>query len=111
MSPGSSAESYPAFAHIGLRENPGKTSTSKKIIDVREVYRGDMPKQKPSEALIGKYIDITAFRLVWFPAEIESLKYCPITSWTKKMAELAVDCISEANRQLSETKKSYSDKS
>ncbi|KAJ4432529.1 hypothetical protein ANN_21151 [Periplaneta americana] len=25
MSPGSSTESYPAFAHIGLRENPGKT--------------------------------------------------------------------------------------
>ncbi|KAJ4451519.1 hypothetical protein ANN_02983 [Periplaneta americana] len=27
MSPGSNTESYPAFAHIGLRENPGKTST------------------------------------------------------------------------------------
>ncbi|KAJ4430949.1 hypothetical protein ANN_19542 [Periplaneta americana] len=27
MSPGSSTESYPAFAHIGLRENPEKTST------------------------------------------------------------------------------------
>ncbi|KAJ4444631.1 hypothetical protein ANN_06427 [Periplaneta americana] len=25
MSPGSSTESYPAFAHIGLKENPGKT--------------------------------------------------------------------------------------
>ncbi|KAJ4436836.1 hypothetical protein ANN_16968 [Periplaneta americana] len=25
MSPGSSTESYPTFAHIGLRENPGKT--------------------------------------------------------------------------------------
>ncbi|KAJ4432688.1 hypothetical protein ANN_21311 [Periplaneta americana] len=24
MSPGSNTESYPAFAHIGLRENPGK---------------------------------------------------------------------------------------
>ncbi|KAJ4434348.1 hypothetical protein ANN_22907 [Periplaneta americana] len=24
MSPGSTTESYPAFAHIGLRENPGK---------------------------------------------------------------------------------------
>ncbi|KAJ4441596.1 hypothetical protein ANN_11452 [Periplaneta americana] len=28
MSPGSSTESYPAFARIGLRENPEKTSTS-----------------------------------------------------------------------------------
>ncbi|KAJ4445226.1 hypothetical protein ANN_07027 [Periplaneta americana] len=26
MSPGSSTDSYPAFAHIGLRENPAKTS-------------------------------------------------------------------------------------
>ncbi|KAJ4439564.1 hypothetical protein ANN_07691 [Periplaneta americana] len=29
MSPGSSTESYRAFARIGLRENPGKTSTRK----------------------------------------------------------------------------------
>ncbi|KAJ4446296.1 hypothetical protein ANN_12991 [Periplaneta americana] len=28
MSPASNTESYPAFAHIVLRENPGKTSTS-----------------------------------------------------------------------------------
>ncbi|KAJ4431879.1 hypothetical protein ANN_20485 [Periplaneta americana] len=28
MSPGSSTESYPGFAQIGLRENPRKTSTS-----------------------------------------------------------------------------------
>ncbi|KAJ4428099.1 hypothetical protein ANN_24113 [Periplaneta americana] len=28
MSPGSSTESYPAFARIGLKENPGKISTS-----------------------------------------------------------------------------------
>ncbi|KAJ4431365.1 hypothetical protein ANN_19962 [Periplaneta americana] len=27
MSPGSSTESYPAFARVRLRENPGKTST------------------------------------------------------------------------------------
>ncbi|KAJ4435489.1 hypothetical protein ANN_18105 [Periplaneta americana] len=27
MNPGSNTESYPAFAHIGLRENPGKNST------------------------------------------------------------------------------------
>ncbi|KAJ4429318.1 hypothetical protein ANN_26322 [Periplaneta americana] len=27
MNPGSSTDSYPAFAHIGLRENPEKTST------------------------------------------------------------------------------------
>ncbi|KAJ4437366.1 hypothetical protein ANN_17508 [Periplaneta americana] len=28
MSPGSSTDSYPAFAHIGLRENPGKKSST-----------------------------------------------------------------------------------
>ncbi|KAJ4432852.1 hypothetical protein ANN_21491 [Periplaneta americana] len=31
MSPGSSTESYPALAHIGLRENPGKPSTRSHI--------------------------------------------------------------------------------
>ncbi|KAJ4451741.1 hypothetical protein ANN_03212 [Periplaneta americana] len=31
MSPGSNTESYPAFAHIGLRENPGKTSTRQMV--------------------------------------------------------------------------------
>ncbi|KAJ4435951.1 hypothetical protein ANN_18574 [Periplaneta americana] len=35
MSPGSSTESYPAFARIGLRENPGKTSTSETYSRVR----------------------------------------------------------------------------
>ncbi|KAJ4430776.1 hypothetical protein ANN_19367 [Periplaneta americana] len=46
MSPESSTEIYPAFAHIGLRENPEKTSTSRKCapIDIhrrlKAVYRG-----------------------------------------------------------------------
>ncbi|KAJ4438448.1 hypothetical protein ANN_14393 [Periplaneta americana] len=35
MSPESSTESYPAFARIGLRENPGKTSTRSRI----ELYK------------------------------------------------------------------------
>ncbi|KAJ4443494.1 hypothetical protein ANN_05166 [Periplaneta americana] len=35
MSPGSSTESYPAFAYIGLRKNPGKTSTS---VDISNDY-------------------------------------------------------------------------
>ncbi|KAJ4434493.1 hypothetical protein ANN_23055 [Periplaneta americana] len=30
MSPGSSTESYPAFAHIGLRENPGRNLNQEK---------------------------------------------------------------------------------
>ncbi|KAJ4436940.1 hypothetical protein ANN_17072 [Periplaneta americana] len=34
MSPESSTESYPAFAHIGLRENPGETSTRNTKADV-----------------------------------------------------------------------------
>ncbi|KAJ4445975.1 hypothetical protein ANN_12661 [Periplaneta americana] len=40
MSPESSSESYPAFAHIGLRENPGKTSTS--LEDVNALYPGGL---------------------------------------------------------------------
>ncbi|KAJ4443571.1 hypothetical protein ANN_05244 [Periplaneta americana] len=37
MSPGSSTESYPAFARIGLRENPGKTSTSGSLESITRV--------------------------------------------------------------------------
>ncbi|KAJ4438882.1 hypothetical protein ANN_14835 [Periplaneta americana] len=38
MSPGSSTENYPAFAHIGLRENPGKNlnQTSPNLSDVAD---------------------------------------------------------------------------
>ncbi|KAJ4440306.1 hypothetical protein ANN_08445 [Periplaneta americana] len=38
MSPGSSTESYPAFAQIGLRKNPGKTSTR----PPEEVWNSDL---------------------------------------------------------------------
>ncbi|KAJ4450692.1 hypothetical protein ANN_02121 [Periplaneta americana] len=38
MSPGSSTESYPAFAHIGLRENLGKTST-RNVINLVDKFR------------------------------------------------------------------------
>ncbi|KAJ4444633.1 hypothetical protein ANN_06429 [Periplaneta americana] len=38
MSPGSSTESYSAFARIGLRENPGKTST--------RIYKSCDPQQE-----------------------------------------------------------------
>ncbi|KAJ4441971.1 hypothetical protein ANN_11835 [Periplaneta americana] len=34
MSPGSSTESYPAFAPLGLRENPGKTSTRTTVVGI-----------------------------------------------------------------------------
>ncbi|KAJ4427048.1 hypothetical protein ANN_26847 [Periplaneta americana] len=33
-----------------------------------------------AEALVANDIDVTAFPLVWSPADIESLKYCPIRS-------------------------------
>ncbi|KAJ4444593.1 hypothetical protein ANN_06389 [Periplaneta americana] len=36
MSPGSNTESYPAFAHIGLRENPGKNLNQRCIIYLPE---------------------------------------------------------------------------
>ncbi|KAJ4434941.1 hypothetical protein ANN_23513 [Periplaneta americana] len=38
MSPGSSTESYPAFARIGLRENPGKNLNQS--IDKRNEKKG-----------------------------------------------------------------------
>ncbi|KAJ4438074.1 hypothetical protein ANN_14013 [Periplaneta americana] len=38
MSPGSNTESYPAFAHIGLRENPGKNLNQGKSISVGIIF-------------------------------------------------------------------------
>ncbi|KAJ4448857.1 hypothetical protein ANN_00248 [Periplaneta americana] len=40
MSPGSSTESYPAFARIGLRENPGKTSTRFQSLKLKNAFWG-----------------------------------------------------------------------
>ncbi|KAJ4439552.1 hypothetical protein ANN_07676 [Periplaneta americana] len=49
MNPGSSTESYPAFAHIGLRESPGKTST-------RPEARSHLP-QAISRLCVGTLVD------------------------------------------------------
>ncbi|KAJ4449849.1 hypothetical protein ANN_01255 [Periplaneta americana] len=38
MSPGSSTESYPAFARIGLRENPGKNLNQNRYTDFTKLY-------------------------------------------------------------------------
>ncbi|KAJ4449330.1 hypothetical protein ANN_00728 [Periplaneta americana] len=55
MSPGSSTESYPAFARIGLRENPGKTSTRRnadnngtRSTGVRKKASGDKKRNQES---------------------------------------------------------------
>ncbi|KAJ4448759.1 hypothetical protein ANN_00150 [Periplaneta americana] len=42
MSPGSNTESYPAFAHIGLRENPGKNlNQEKEMEELRQKYEAE----------------------------------------------------------------------
>ncbi|KAJ4444453.1 hypothetical protein ANN_06245 [Periplaneta americana] len=48
MSPRSNAESYPAFAHIGLRENHGKTST-------RSIFCGPLEKE-PRKRLVKCFV-------------------------------------------------------
>ncbi|KAJ4444296.1 hypothetical protein ANN_06088 [Periplaneta americana] len=61
MSPRSSTESYPAFAHIGLRENPGKKpqpgysayATLRQDFDWRNVIFSD-------EVIVSNSIDSTA---------------------------------------------------
>ncbi|KAJ4443236.1 hypothetical protein ANN_04904 [Periplaneta americana] len=51
MSPGSCTESYPAFGRIGLRETPGKTSTSEYPTQTsREETSGHPSKLGPSAA-------------------------------------------------------------
>ncbi|KAJ4447430.1 hypothetical protein ANN_09437 [Periplaneta americana] len=47
MSPGSNTESYPAFAHIGLRENPGKT-----------LNQVTCPDREPNPGLLVSQLDL-----------------------------------------------------
>ncbi|KAJ4427614.1 hypothetical protein ANN_25262 [Periplaneta americana] len=52
MSPGSSTESYPAFARIGLRENPEKTSTRSNSTDwcVSGSHNATLARQSSSQS-------------------------------------------------------------
>ncbi|KAJ4436978.1 hypothetical protein ANN_17110 [Periplaneta americana] len=46
MSPGSSTESYPAFARIGLRETPGKNLNQDDSIPLQQTLKGDKSNNK-----------------------------------------------------------------
>ncbi|KAJ4443822.1 hypothetical protein ANN_05608 [Periplaneta americana] len=50
MSPGSSSESYPTFAHIGLRENPGKNLNQVTCPD-RETNPGHLVSRPDAQAV------------------------------------------------------------
>ncbi|KAJ4444482.1 hypothetical protein ANN_06274 [Periplaneta americana] len=85
MSPGSSTESYPAFAHIGLRENPGKRPQSGKHcygagyrsrdlwLNVPALYQLSYPETPPDTASI-------------FPVISTQLE------WADKTPETHIDC-------------------
>ncbi|KAJ4439118.1 hypothetical protein ANN_15075 [Periplaneta americana] len=89
MSPGSSTESYPAFAHIGLRENPGKNLNQ---------ISGKETKEKTSEVLCmecgiiwGRNMDITTSEEkriealeMWIWRRMERVK------WTERVRNEAV---------------------
>ncbi|KAJ4446811.1 hypothetical protein ANN_13509 [Periplaneta americana] len=61
-----------------LKEIPGSVGETIRNKYLKIVERN--PGWEQVLLLIGNDIDITAFPLVWSPAGIESLKYCPITS-------------------------------
>ncbi|KAJ4434717.1 hypothetical protein ANN_23285 [Periplaneta americana] len=71
MSPGSNTENYPAFAHIGLRENPGKNlnQTSASLpkqkeysVDVRQAVLNALKKQSS----VDKYfVILQQLKIVW----------------------------------------------
>ncbi|KAJ4447279.1 hypothetical protein ANN_09283 [Periplaneta americana] len=69
MSPGSNTESYPAFAHIGLRENPGKSLNQATCPD-RESNPGHLVSRL--DALTGRDTELAregwkAWGKRWFP--------------------------------------------
>ncbi|KAJ4449651.1 hypothetical protein ANN_01055 [Periplaneta americana] len=63
MSPESNTESYPAFAHIGLRENPGKNLNQVTCPD-RELNPGHLVSRPDA-------LTVTPQNLVPFNAEIQ----------------------------------------
>ncbi|KAJ4441564.1 hypothetical protein ANN_11420 [Periplaneta americana] len=97
MSPGSSTESYPAFAHIGLRENPGKSlnqvetsvnntrgeiatgiaSKVKKVLDRNAEYK---TLCQISDTLCAKNYSMDGIQNDLTADDIPLFKYAPITS-------------------------------
>ncbi|KAJ4430011.1 hypothetical protein ANN_22219 [Periplaneta americana] len=75
MSPGSSTESYPAFAHIGLRENPGKNLNQVTCPD-RESNPGH---------LVSRPDALTVTPQVW----TTSLSYQSIVLWSEQGSEIS----------------------
>ncbi|KAJ4429788.1 hypothetical protein ANN_21992 [Periplaneta americana] len=85
MSPGSNTESYPAFAHIGLRENPGKTST-RRLEWAGHVYRmeGNRIPKKILEGKIHGKRPIGRPKNRWIDAvTIDSQVYLGTTAWRR----------------------------
>ncbi|KAJ4434857.1 hypothetical protein ANN_23428 [Periplaneta americana] len=54
MSPGSSTDSYPEFAHIGLRENPGKNLNQKRAKTAQLLQRKEQKQEGNSGCDVGK---------------------------------------------------------
>ncbi|KAJ4443930.1 hypothetical protein ANN_05719 [Periplaneta americana] len=60
MSPGSSTESYPAFARIGLRENPEKISTRSPDLTCLDFFLWGHMKQLVYETVVETEEDLVA---------------------------------------------------
>ncbi|KAJ4429673.1 hypothetical protein ANN_21874 [Periplaneta americana] len=84
MSPGSSTESYPAFARIGLRENPGKNLNQ---VSVRVISVWEKVCRSSEEYDLTLYSDIYNYdklRRICYGA------YQALNLWYKKCSEMGI---------------------
>ncbi|KAJ4444129.1 hypothetical protein ANN_05918 [Periplaneta americana] len=89
MSPGSSTESYPAFARIELRENPGKTSTSTDLDlstalayqKAAACFQTETPDASRS-SLLSKNLKVRIYKTVILPVVL-----CGCETWTLTLRE------------------------
>ncbi|KAJ4450069.1 hypothetical protein ANN_01476 [Periplaneta americana] len=88
MSPGSNTESYPAFAHIGLRENPGKNLNQVTCPD-RESNPGHLVSQPDV---------LTITPQVFLQSQQEW--QCYITNRLLKQAEQKLQCLEAHQKNL-----------
>ncbi|KAJ4430998.1 hypothetical protein ANN_19591 [Periplaneta americana] len=86
MSPGSSTESYPAFAHIGLRENPEKPQP-----EMPRTYKKKKPTASAADMESAVRAVIEKGQSIRSSAQEHGLKKSNLANYVKEAKRLGVD--------------------
>ncbi|KAJ4441315.1 hypothetical protein ANN_11169 [Periplaneta americana] len=83
MSPGSNTESYPAFAHIGLRENPGKNLNQSESIVISSSGKTNKKLMQKHARFSTSKDAIWHVRLLVYDVQLPQKKATMVTSQSK----------------------------